>query len=294
MRRVRLAFCGFVVALLASFDVACADPCQTILEEFKTLSDRANREVESTVANLREAVSDVRDDKTRIALIARSCVAAAEALGFLSLIGSPSRDVWASRQPVGGMLSMRSTDQSADCAYHSTKRAGDRFLDEIGSSSSRIGLIIVGGQQRPFDQLTRQGIGDRRLQRGDRTGAAAVRFRNRFLELSNIGTRGRMRRRKPTADLQATRAVLCSRGAPHTPARPAGRDDVPPAAELTLRSCQTRAASAAAAAFNVMHPIGTGGGNRPRSGCTARSSRRTEYADTQTCPGDEGLQSHTN
>ncbi|MFY9700352.1 MAG: hypothetical protein WAK34_18875 [Rhodoplanes sp.] len=62
-------------------DVARADPCQTILEEFKTLSDRANREVESTVANLREAVSDVRDDKTRIELIARSCAAAAEALG---------------------------------------------------------------------------------------------------------------------------------------------------------------------------------------------------------------------
>jgi hypothetical protein len=81
MRRARLAFCGFVFALLASFDVAHADPCQTILEEFKTLSARANREVESTVANLREAVSDVRDDKTRIELIARSCVAAAEALG---------------------------------------------------------------------------------------------------------------------------------------------------------------------------------------------------------------------
>lgn len=76
-----MAFCGFVVAFLVSFDVACADPCQAILEEFKTLSDRANREVESTVANLREAVSEVRDDKTRIELIARSCVAAAEALG---------------------------------------------------------------------------------------------------------------------------------------------------------------------------------------------------------------------
>jgi hypothetical protein len=83
MRRARLAFCSFVVALLASFDVACADPCQTILEQFKTLSDRANREAELTAANLREAVSDVRDDKTRIELIARSCVAAAEALGVL-------------------------------------------------------------------------------------------------------------------------------------------------------------------------------------------------------------------
>ena len=81
MRRAPLAFCGFVVALLALVDVARADPCQTILEEFKTLSDRANREVKSTVANLREAVSDVRDDKTRIELIARSCAAAAEALG---------------------------------------------------------------------------------------------------------------------------------------------------------------------------------------------------------------------
>ena len=81
MRRARFAFYGLIVALITSFDVARADPCQTILEEFKTLSDRANREVESAVANLREAVSDVRDDKTRIELVARSCVAAAEALG---------------------------------------------------------------------------------------------------------------------------------------------------------------------------------------------------------------------
>jgi len=81
MRRARFAFYGLIVALIASFDVARADPCLTILEEFKTLSDRANREVESAVANLREAVSDVRDDKTRIELVARSCVAAAEALG---------------------------------------------------------------------------------------------------------------------------------------------------------------------------------------------------------------------
>jgi hypothetical protein len=51
MSRARWAFVGFVVALPALFEVARADPCQTILEEFRTLSDRANREVESTVAN---------------------------------------------------------------------------------------------------------------------------------------------------------------------------------------------------------------------------------------------------
>jgi hypothetical protein len=63
------------------FAVARADPCQTILQEIRTLSDRANREVESTVANVREAVSAVRDDTMRIELNARSCAAAAEALG---------------------------------------------------------------------------------------------------------------------------------------------------------------------------------------------------------------------
>ena len=81
MRRARLVLYSLVVALLTLVDVARADPCQTILEEFKTLSDRASREVKLAEANLREAVSDVRGDKRRIELIARSCAAAAEALG---------------------------------------------------------------------------------------------------------------------------------------------------------------------------------------------------------------------
>jgi hypothetical protein len=81
MRLARFVLYGLVVALLASVNVVRADPCKTILDEFKTLSDRANREVESTAANLQEAASEVPDDKRRIALIARSCAAAAEAFG---------------------------------------------------------------------------------------------------------------------------------------------------------------------------------------------------------------------
>lgn len=81
MRWARLVLYGLVAALATLTDVARADPCQNILEEFTVLSERANREVELSVANLREAVSDVRGDKRRIELIARSCAAAAEALG---------------------------------------------------------------------------------------------------------------------------------------------------------------------------------------------------------------------
>ena len=81
MRWATLVLYGLVAALATLTDVARADPCQNILEEFTVLSERANREVELSVANLREAVSDVRGDKRRIELIARSCAAAAEALG---------------------------------------------------------------------------------------------------------------------------------------------------------------------------------------------------------------------
>ncbi len=81
MRLARFVFLGLVVALLASVDGAVADPCKNMLDEMKTLSNRANREGESAAANLQEAASDVADDKRRIALIARSCAAAAESLG---------------------------------------------------------------------------------------------------------------------------------------------------------------------------------------------------------------------
>jgi len=81
MRLATSAIYSLIAALLILVDVTHADPCQTIQEEFKALSDRANREVDLSVANLREAVSDVRGDKRRIELIARSCAAAAEALG---------------------------------------------------------------------------------------------------------------------------------------------------------------------------------------------------------------------
>ncbi|MGZ8371399.1 MAG: hypothetical protein ACXW3G_00470 [Rhodoplanes sp.] len=81
MRLARFVLFGLVAALLASVNAARADPCKNMLDELKTLSNRANREGESAAANLQEAVSEVPDDKRRIALIARSCTAAAEALG---------------------------------------------------------------------------------------------------------------------------------------------------------------------------------------------------------------------
>jgi hypothetical protein len=81
MRLAVFVLSGLVVAFFASVNVARADPCKSILEEIKTLSDRANREVESSAANLQEAASEVPNDKQRIALIAQSCAAVAEALG---------------------------------------------------------------------------------------------------------------------------------------------------------------------------------------------------------------------
>lgn len=81
MRLAVFVLSGLVVAFFASVNVARADPCKSILEEIKTLSDRANREVESSAANLQEAASEVPNDKRRIALIAQSCAAVAEALG---------------------------------------------------------------------------------------------------------------------------------------------------------------------------------------------------------------------
>jgi hypothetical protein len=81
MRLAVFVLSGLVVAPFVSVNVARADPCKPVLDEMKTLSDRANREVESSAANLQEAASEVPDDKRRIALIARSCAAVAEALG---------------------------------------------------------------------------------------------------------------------------------------------------------------------------------------------------------------------
>jgi len=71
MRLAVFVLSSLVVAFFASVNVARADPCKPILDEIKTLSDRANRELESSAANLQEAASEVPDDKRRIALIAR-------------------------------------------------------------------------------------------------------------------------------------------------------------------------------------------------------------------------------
>ena len=81
MRQMMLAL-GAVLAFHIAASAAPADACKNILQQqSKSAADRANREVASTVVNLQEAVSQVPDDKRRIALIARSCVASAEAAG---------------------------------------------------------------------------------------------------------------------------------------------------------------------------------------------------------------------
>jgi hypothetical protein len=51
--------------------------------QFKSAVDRANREVATTAKNLQESASQVPNDKKRIALIAQSCAASAEAAGVL-------------------------------------------------------------------------------------------------------------------------------------------------------------------------------------------------------------------
>jgi hypothetical protein len=80
LQQLFLAY-GAVLALQVTANAARADACKNILEQFKSAADRANREVSSTLANLQEAASQVPDDKRRIALIAQSCAAAAEAAG---------------------------------------------------------------------------------------------------------------------------------------------------------------------------------------------------------------------
>jgi hypothetical protein len=73
--------CGAVLVFNIAADAAPADACRNILQQFKTVADRANREVASTLVNLQEAASKVPDDKRRLALIAQSCAASAEAAG---------------------------------------------------------------------------------------------------------------------------------------------------------------------------------------------------------------------
>ena len=71
MRQMMLAL-GAVLAFHIAASPAHANTCKNILQQSKSAADRANREVASTVVNLQEAVSQVPDDKRRIALIARS------------------------------------------------------------------------------------------------------------------------------------------------------------------------------------------------------------------------------
>jgi len=82
MRQMMLAW-GAVLAFHITASAAPADACKNILQQSKSAADRANREVASTLVNLQEAASQVPNDKRRIALIAQSCVASAEASGVL-------------------------------------------------------------------------------------------------------------------------------------------------------------------------------------------------------------------
>ena len=82
LRQSLLAF-GVVLALQLTTTTVRADACKSILDQLKSAADRATREVASTSVNLQEAASQVPDDKRRIALIAQSCSASAEATGVL-------------------------------------------------------------------------------------------------------------------------------------------------------------------------------------------------------------------
>ena len=74
--------CGAALAQVPA-KAAPADACKNLLGQFKSAVDRANREVSMTVKNLQESASQVPNDKRRIALIAQSCAASAEAAGVL-------------------------------------------------------------------------------------------------------------------------------------------------------------------------------------------------------------------
>jgi len=75
--------CGVILTLQLTASPVRADACQSILDQIKSAADRATREVSSTGVNLQEAISQVSDDKRRVALVAQSCAASAEAVGVL-------------------------------------------------------------------------------------------------------------------------------------------------------------------------------------------------------------------
>jgi hypothetical protein len=81
--RAMILACCMVLAIQIAASAAPADSCKNLIQQFKSAADRANREVSSALVNLREAASQVPNDKERIALIAQSCVASAEAVGVL-------------------------------------------------------------------------------------------------------------------------------------------------------------------------------------------------------------------
>jgi hypothetical protein len=80
LRLLVLAFCT-IWALPVTANAASADACKNILEQFKSAADRANRDISSAIDNLQNSASQVADDKKRVALIAQSCAASAEAAG---------------------------------------------------------------------------------------------------------------------------------------------------------------------------------------------------------------------
>jgi hypothetical protein len=75
---------GASLALHIPAGATPVDACKSLLAQFKAAAGRANSEIDSTAANLREAASQVPNDKRRISLIARSCAASAEARGVLT------------------------------------------------------------------------------------------------------------------------------------------------------------------------------------------------------------------
>jgi len=73
--------CGALLAFHTAAVAAPADACRNLLEQFKNAADRANREVTSSLVNLRENASKAPDERRRLSLISQSCAASAEASG---------------------------------------------------------------------------------------------------------------------------------------------------------------------------------------------------------------------
>ena len=73
--------CGALLSFHTAAIAAPADACRNLLEQFKNAADRANRDMASSLVNIRESAGKAPDDRQRLALMSQSCAASAEASG---------------------------------------------------------------------------------------------------------------------------------------------------------------------------------------------------------------------